>query len=459
MKTLKFISLLFVISILSCREDVPKIDYVILNADIGNTLGGPLTVGSLNGFSKTVNVKEDGQLTDTLMVDEGLYYIRFDKGFSSVYMAPGNVVNLTADAKQFGKTLEFGGANANINNYYAEKAQDDHEFRKNNKEHYALDEATFENKIKELQASAEAKLAAVTDIPDEVRAKEKRALNYARLNRKNFYERSHAYFAKKQDYKASEAFKEEIDELALDNTEDFFFSRDYNRLVNGKVMKETQELVKKDSMPYPEAQLVAASKMENKAIANQIMYNNTSMYLPRAQEKKSFVDKYMALSTNEEHKQKVKDLYKELKTLEPGNPSPKFVDYENNAGGTTSLDHLKGRYVYIDIWATWCGPCKVEIPFLKEIEATYHGKNIEFVSISVDEKKNHQAWKDMIAEKEMTGMQLFADNAFDSDFVQSYKIRGIPRFILLDTKGNIVKSNAPRPSDKKLIALFDELGI
>jgi thiol-disulfide isomerase/thioredoxin len=46
--------------------------------------------------------------------------------------------------------------------------------------------------------------------------------------------------------------------------------------------------------------------------------------------------------------------------------------------------------VYIDVWATWCGPCKAEIPHLKEIEAQYHDKNIAFVSISVDNRPDYK---------------------------------------------------------------------
>ncbi|MEO8254596.1 MAG: TlpA disulfide reductase family protein [Flavobacterium sp.] len=145
--------------------------------------------------------------------------------------------------------------------------------------------------------------------------------------------------------------------------------------------------------------------------------------------------------------------------LGKGKPSPKFVNYENNNGGTTSLDDLKGKYVYLDIWATWCGPCKAEIPFLKEVEKKYHGKNIEFVSISLDEKKNYTKWKTMIKDKELSGIQLLADNNFLSSFVEDYKIEGIPRFILIDPQGNIVDADAPRPSDQKLIQLFEDLKI
>ncbi|MCK0130833.1 TlpA family protein disulfide reductase [Flavobacteriaceae bacterium F08102] len=145
--------------------------------------------------------------------------------------------------------------------------------------------------------------------------------------------------------------------------------------------------------------------------------------------------------------------------LGKGKPSPKFTDYENYAGGTTSLDDLKGKYVYIDVWATWCGPCKAEIPFLKKIEKTYHGKNIEFVSISIDKEKDYQAWKKMVADKELKGVQLIADNAWNSEFIKEYRILGIPRFILIDPQGNIVTPDAPRPSNPKLIDLFNELKI
>ena len=138
-----------------------------------------------------------------------------------------------------------------------------------------------------------------------------------------------------------------------------------------------------------------------------------------------------------------------------GSPSPKFTNYENYNGGTTSLDDLKGKFVYIDVWATWCGPCKVEIPHLKKVEKEFHGKNIAFVSISVDKEGAHEAWKKMIAEKEMGGIQLFAGTDFK--FAEDYQIDGIPRFILIDDKGNILNADAPRPSNPNLKEILNDL--
>ncbi|SEC24650.1 Thiol-disulfide isomerase or thioredoxin [Tenacibaculum sp. MAR_2009_124] len=147
------------------------------------------------------------------------------------------------------------------------------------------------------------------------------------------------------------------------------------------------------------------------------------------------------------------------KNLAKGLASPKFVNFENHKGGTTSLDDLKGKYVFIDVWATWCQPCKNEIPYLKKVEEKFHGKNIEFVGISIDQAKDHETWKNMVSEKDLAGTQLFADNNWNSEFVKSYKINGIPRFILIDPQGNIINAQAPRPSDAKLVEVLESLSI
>jgi len=139
-----------------------------------------------------------------------------------------------------------------------------------------------------------------------------------------------------------------------------------------------------------------------------------------------------------------------------GKPSPSF-NYENFKGGTTKLEDFKGKYVYIDVWATWCGPCRQEIPYLQKVEEKYHGKDIVFTSISIDTAKDHEKWKKMVGDKTLGGVQLFADKDWKSDFTQAYGINSIPRFILIDPKGNVVDADAKRPSDPALQEQLDKL--
>lgn len=139
-----------------------------------------------------------------------------------------------------------------------------------------------------------------------------------------------------------------------------------------------------------------------------------------------------------------------------GTSAPSF-DYENHKGGKTKLEDLRGKYVYIDVWATWCGPCRAEIPHLKKVEEKYHGKNIEFVSISVDTDKDYDKWKKFVTEKQLGGIQLFADKNWNSDFIKAFGVDSIPRFILIGPDGKVIKADAPRPSSASLIELLDGL--
>jgi thiol-disulfide isomerase/thioredoxin len=154
----------------------------------------------------------------------------------------------------------------------------------------------------------------------------------------------------------------------------------------------------------------------------------------------------------------IKQYYNQTKANKKlNNAAAPAFDYENFAGGKTKLADLKGKYVYIDVWATWCGPCRAEIPFLKKAEEQFHGKNIEFVSISVDVAKDHEKWKTFVKDKQLGGTQLFADNNWNSDFIKAFSINSIPRFILIDPNGNVIDADSARPSSPQLIEKLEKL--
>ena len=140
-------------------------------------------------------------------------------------------------------------------------------------------------------------------------------------------------------------------------------------------------------------------------------------------------------------------------------PSPEFKKYINYKGGKSSLKDFRGSYVFIDVWATWCGPCKYEMPFIGKVEKQFHDKNIKFVSISVDRLKDETKWRNMIKAQGLSGIQLLADKEIASSFIAGYYIQAIPRFIILDKEGKIVNSDAPRPSEPELTELLNSLDI
>jgi thiol-disulfide isomerase/thioredoxin len=152
--------------------------------------------------------------------------------------------------------------------------------------------------------------------------------------------------------------------------------------------------------------------------------------------------------------------------LKAGQPAPEFNDYEDYNGGTKSLKDFRGNFVYIDIWATWCQPCLAQIPYLKQLEKEFEGKNISFVSISTDGSRRSQGswekarekWKTMVRIKEMSGVQLWAGED-KQQFSMNYMANTIPRFILIDPEGKMINHNEMRPSSPRISEYLTSLGV
>ncbi|MDA0732900.1 MAG: TlpA disulfide reductase family protein [Bacteroidetes bacterium] len=139
---------------------------------------------------------------------------------------------------------------------------------------------------------------------------------------------------------------------------------------------------------------------------------------------------------------------------QPGEAAIDFT-YPDKDGNDVALSDFVGSVVYVDVWATWCGPCRTEMPFLHDLEAEYSDKNVTFIGVSVDVEKNRQVWLDMMEEKDMKGVQIFADGW--SQITKDYAINGIPRFMLFDTEGNVSNLNADRPSSDDIRPALDAL--
>lgn len=175
-----------------------------------------------------------------------------------------------------------------------------------------------------------------------------------------------------------------------------------------------------------------------------------------AADKENAYRNFMAKTTNPVHKKEIEKVYGNYKMIASHSTAPDFT-YNSVDGKMVSLKDLRGKYVYIDVWATWCVPCKAEIPFLTKIEEAYHGKNIHFVSLSVDRMADETKWASYIKDNKLQGIQLMADKDFSSDFIKKFNINSIPRFILIDPAGKIVSGDAKRPSDPALQAQLDQL--
>ena len=110
-----------------------------------------------------------------------------------------------------------------------------------------------------------------------------------------------------------------------------------------------------------------------------------------------------------------------------------------------TLAEFRGKYVYIDMWATWCGPCRQETPYLKALAEEFKDAQIVFLGLSVD--KDKEAWEKMVRGGGLPGVQLYLGTK--SRFQEQYSVQAIPRFILLDKEGKIISNDMSRPSSEE----------
>ena len=162
---------------------------------------------------------------------------------------------------------------------------------------------------------------------------------------------------------------------------------------------------------------------------------------------------FLVTDSQKKRWQRIEDNFKE----NAGKKAPINFTFPDAGGNNVSLSDFRGKLVYIDIWATWCGPCKKEMPAMKALEAEYKdNQNIVFMGVSIDASKNIQKWKDFLVSEQLPGVQLFAGDMAGPTLSKPYNIKGIPRFMLVDKDGSLIYVDAPRPSSSEIRAVLND---
>ncbi|KQC00873.1 TlpA disulfide reductase family protein [Pedobacter sp. Hv1] len=415
---------------------------------------------SLNRPAKKINLDAEGSFRDTIANMSGMC-ILLDGNFPIYfYLSKSKTYHIAYDADQFrkGGKVILGGDDIAINRYYIEKAQQREIFDPSGT---GKTEAQFKEFAIALKTKALDRVNKAT-LPKELVATERKAIQYEYLFNQ------YLFIALRElddpSFKPSAATLKEF-VINYNNEKDYITYNYYRRMVYEYYMKVLRNLEKKSILKDPSYSLaqhrvkLLAELVPNQYIKNYLIYEMAMFDMKAAKDLETFYTDFKKYytGTDEKFKNSMANAYQSLVKLKKGTPSPEFVDYINYKGGTNSLKDYRGKYVYIDLWATWCGNCWNEMPYLKELEHAYEGKNIVFVSISLDE--DIKEWAKTVKEKAMDGIQLLVKQP-QSSFIKEYAVNGIPRYIFLDPEGKIIAYNAPRPSDKeKLEDLFKSVGL
>jgi thiol-disulfide isomerase/thioredoxin len=137
------------------------------------------------------------------------------------------------------------------------------------------------------------------------------------------------------------------------------------------------------------------------------------------------------------------------KTINPKNSNyPTLINAE---GKEVFIEQFKGKVVYIDFWASWCGPCRQQFPFSKKLHASMTKKELDkiiFLYISIDD--NEATWKKAVEQNALEGVNVISKGGWSSEVCKFFNISSIPRYMIVNKKGKIVEQDAKRPADETL---------
>ncbi|HSD15318.1 MAG TPA: redoxin family protein [Flavobacterium sp.] len=222
--------------------------------------------------------------------------------------------------------------------------------------------------------------------------------------------------------------------------ESLLSSSEYFDLVKNQLIAKDHRDIDEDTKA-----IMAISKLKNGSFKDKMLFWQIKKVIEESStsaERNQFVAKYNPLIANTYYQQKINNFNRIAESLGKGKTAPSF-EATSLDGKKVSLAGLKGKYVLIDVWATWCGPCRQQSPFFEKFALKYKKENIQFVALNSD--TNLQDWFIDAKSKSKTVLQWHLDDS--KQFANNYNLEYIPRFILIDPNGNFVNAKLPFPND------------
>lgn len=448
----RFFSMLVLAAVAAACGNVQPKD-IVLTFDVADMTADEIVLVYHNEIrSLTLDGQGHGELVldDMDAVYARLFYAADLRSFKQIYLEAGDRVNISFNGKDYSGTFAFDGEKA-----AAVKYLNDIELTALPDEDYALPFDEYMKKLGAKEADAVKLMRANKPGAGNFEEMEEGRIRYSYGNQVLMYPLGHRFMAQDMSYEPDQSYYDAVDAYLVENDSwaDLDQYRDFIVEASHILDQENRNV----TAAYPKA--VAQMKFIADRFSSDKVRNTLLHYLAYA-----YVDNFGVGGIQDMenvYRTYVKDtalvarfdkVCEKWNLASVGKPSPDFKATDVN-GKEYTLADFRGKYVYIDIWATWCGPCRQEIPHLKALEENYRDAQITFLSLSVDNDK--AKWEKMVKEEQLSGVQLYLGTG--SDFQSAYQIDGIPRFILLDKEGKIIDKDMQRPSNEYTRSIIDAL--
>lgn len=407
-----------------------------------------------------------GKFTTQFDLNEAAYFnLRLGRESTTLFLFPGQSIEVSINTEDFDESIKYAGEGAEASNYLAAKylRQESQGIKRDAL--YTMEEDAFLEHLSKTETEELAFLEShKMGLGQDFLAIEKVDIEFSQKTYLLNYESAHSYYAKKEGFKPSDDLSNMITSIDFNQPQNigssafgnfiisyisnkgyqlFLSEEQYSKLGNDGILKANLDLL---SSTISDKKVLGFAT--DKILDQTLAYSSALGVEPFMKEIKSMTQNHMTFDK----------INKSLETwahLAKGMPAPDFEGMTLD-GHPIKLSDMKGKHVYIDVWATWCGPCLREQPALFELEGKYkNSKNLAFMGVSIDSDK--AKWSKMVSEKDMKGEQIYTEGAWKSAICTEYLIKGIPRFILVDREGNIINSDAPRPSSDIIKVILKDL--
>lgn len=406
-----------------------------------------------------VKINEDGSFKISGPLDKPQWCsLELGKRSAYLYVSPGDELTLESDTSGFSRNMKFSGKGSEVNEFLNKQY---FEFDKANRKLNALQRIVYSDTTGTVSAKFYTYLDSLFDAKIIYAEKFKdhpmlRYINYNRLNYRlnvrmtEFGENETPNFSAIEKEVNSWLAKYNLplhNPSALNNSWYTSFLTTYYGTIQQKFMPQTEEdptdAQTDEYIKNCWTMLDGISDMEIQCYLKAALINE-NLYSSNDQKRmKPYLEMLIKNQPDNSFSKLTQKEFAENMKVSVGSSAPEF-SYKGSDNKTYTMKDFQGKYVVIDVWATWCGPCRREIPHVLKLHNDFNDKNVKFVSISVDPLE--ETWRKFLEKENMPWMQLWSPGNFKSDITKKYNVRGIPFFVMVDPKGNIVDLNSYRPS-------------
>lgn len=437
------------IPFISLAQNPNKNQFVISGKIKGDSTNNINIVSEKNEESELIPVSEQGLFNDTLFLKDGEYVFAYGQSIFSFSIERDLNVHLSFDHKDLWSSANFSGKDAGIMNYYFEQFLLEMElldimYQENL---YQLDESEF---VQTVDSITNLKKAVIyrydSNLPDDFKKFELGNLKYYRLLTLDNYDDGRRWIRDEPSFTVSDKYPAIFSNISFDE-EYLYTSGNYISYIKNYLYEEVSKHKKENPEIQYEIYLleITKKKVSDPELLNILFTNYLNQEGKTTKNIESFFELLRTGINDSITLIKLDEIKEQRKKTAKGAEVANFK-LHNEKGELVELNDFEGNLIVIDVWASWCLPCRKEMPIFEEMKIRFVNEPVVFIGINaMDSKEN---WMKTLEEESLTGVQLFAPKK-DITFFEDLMIYEMPRYILIDKNGKLLESRLIRPSHEK----------